>query len=104
MEVKLRAPRFIDVNRNTTRVCHCRDTCQVGRDAAVRRADEGDEFRIGVLIKGPRNLFGRNPETDVQVRVKHRRNVHGVRASENECYQQGLVEVPRDDDLLPWPQ
>ena len=99
----MRSPGFVDVDRNPPRVRDGGDAFEIGSDAAVRRADEDDEFRIGVELQRRGDLRRRDAESNVQLRMQPWREVDGDRASEDEGHEERLVQIARNDHLVARP-
>jgi len=81
-------------------VRHLGDGREVGRDAAVGRADDDNQFRPRVGVEGGGDGGRVDAEADVLGRVESRRDVDRLRPGEDQGQQDRLVDVAGDDHLV----
>ena len=100
VKVEMRSPGFVDVDRDSPGVRHGGDAFEIGCDAAVGGADQGDEFRIRVVLQRRGDLLDRDAESDVELRMQPRREVDRDSAGQDQRHEHRLVKVASNDHLV----
>ena len=105
MEVEVRPPGFVDVDRDAAPMRHARRSparsdATPQYDGLTRATSFASRVRVQRLARRRRL----DTEADGQVGMQPGRDVDRDRAGQDERHQQRLVDVARDDDLVAGPQ